>query len=239
MLDDLRALIALSRHDAELASLREEHAGVPARQAAFAEERAKASETLVSAREAVVEAEQAQRQAEGEAQDQEAQLAKLEGQQHQVKSNEAYTALLSEMDQARTAISDAETRVLEAMERIEEARGSLATLEEQVRGATERIDTQEKELEARAAELGERIAGFESARADQVAAIDATLVARSEKSLARRAPAVALVSGELCLGCRVGIPPQAAIELLKGEEIVTCGTCQRILIREELVQSAD
>ena len=50
--------------------------------------------------------------------------------------------------------------------------------------------------------------------------------------MARRRPAVAIVSNETCLGCRVGIPPQLYIEILKGEKIVACGTCQRILIDE-------
>lgn len=237
MLDGLRALLDLSRLDARLASLQTELAGIPARQAAFAEERAKAEERLVSAREAVVGAEQDQRRAEGQAQDQEAQLAKLESQQHQVKTNEAYTALLHEMDQARGAISDAETQVLEAMERIEEARGALSALEEQLRATGERIGTQEKEIEARAGALALEIETLQAERARQSAAIDAALVQRYQKILSRRAPAIAVVAKETCLGCRVGIPPQAAIELLKGEAIVTCGTCQRILIREELAQS--
>ena len=154
-----------------------------------------------------------------------------------MKSNEAYTALLSEMEQAKNAISDAETRVLEAMEQIEQSRAALSALEGQVRGATERIDAQERELEKRAGSLESEIAALAARRAERCAGVDAALLGRYEKILSRRAPAVALVSKETCLGCRVGIPPQAAIELLKGEEIVTCGTCQRILIREELAAS--
>ena len=237
MLDGLRALLDLSRLDARLAALETERAGIPAREAALSEERAKASERLVSAREAVTQAEQDQRRAEVEAQDQEAQLRKLESQLHQVKTNEAYTALLSEMDQARAGISDAETRVLEAMERIEESKAALSSLEDHVRVATDRIDAQEKELHDRARALEVEIEGLRGNRERESAVIDGALLQRYEKILSRRAPAVAVVSKEICLGCRVGIPPQAAIELLRGEAIVTCGTCQRILIREELASA--
>jgi predicted nucleic acid-binding Zn-ribbon protein len=234
----LRALLDLSRLDARLAALENERSGIPARQASFVEERAKAEERLVSAREAVTQVEQDQRRAEGEAQDQEAKLAKLESQQHQVKTNEAYTALLHEMDQARATISEAETRVLAAMESIEEARATLSVLEQQVKGATERIDVQEKELLTRQAELEGEISELAAQRAQWAAGIDSVLVQRYQKILSRRSPAIAIVAKETCLGCRVGIPPQAAIELLRGEAIVTCGICQRILIREELAASA-
>jgi hypothetical protein len=40
------------------------------------------------------------------------------------------------------------------------------------------------------------------------------------------------VREELCLGCRVDIPPQLKIELLRGQRLITCSNCQRILVRE-------
>jgi predicted nucleic acid-binding Zn-ribbon protein len=58
-------------------------------------------------------------------QDQEALLKRLEGQQFQVKSNDAYTALLHEMEHAKQAISDCETRILESMDAIETSRSEL------------------------------------------------------------------------------------------------------------------
>jgi len=44
-----------------------------------------------------------------------------------------------------------------------------------------------------------------------------------------------LVRHDICEGCRVGIPAQAYIEILRGEELVTCGNCQRILLSPEMV----
>jgi predicted nucleic acid-binding Zn-ribbon protein len=41
-----------------------------------------------------------------------------------------------------------------------------------------------------------------------------------------------VVSRELCLGCRVGIPPQQYLYVLSGERVVTCGSCRRILIAQ-------
>lgn len=232
MLDGLRELVLLSRLDAELAKLVAERTALPGKQAACAEERVTAQQRLESAREAAVEAEQAQRRAESQAQDHEALLTKLEGQQHQIKTNAAYTALLAEMEQARQAISDAETRVLEAMEVIEESRTGLQAQEAQVRGVLERIDAQERDYESRGKALETEIGVLQGRRGELATGIEAALLARYEKIASRRSPAVAIVSGEICQGCRVGIPPQLFIEILKGEVLVTCGSCMRILIDE-------
>ena len=187
---------------------------------------------LVSAGALVSEAELAQRGAESKAQDQQAELTRLEGQQHQIKSNTAYTALLGEMDRAREAISDAETHILEAMETIEASRASLAALEEQAKGVVERIDGEVRDHEARAKALEVEIDALGRQRGERAERIDRVLLARYERIASRRTPAVAIVSTEICQGCRVGIPPQSYIEILKGEKIVTCGTCQRILVDE-------
>ena len=71
-------------------------------------------------------AEQEQRRHEAAVADREALVKKLEGQQFQVKSNDAYKALLHEIDQARAGISEAETRILEAMEGIEAMRAAYS-----------------------------------------------------------------------------------------------------------------
>ena len=124
MLDDLQLLIDLQKLDEQLVASEEESAGLPGRRAERAEMREAAQQRVVAAKEALQEAESEQRHAESALQDQEALIQRLEGQQFQVKSNEAYTALLREMEHAREAISDSETRLLEAMDAIEAGRAS-------------------------------------------------------------------------------------------------------------------
>lgn len=234
-MDGLPDLLELSKIDLRLDGLRGELAEIPAKRAEFERRRVESEERLVASREAVTEAEQEQRRNEGEARDQEAQLSKLESQQHQVKSNEAYTALLAEMDQARAAISEAETRILEAMESIEAARAVLGDAESQVENIKGHIADEEKACDAREQELAGAITTLGGERDGVVARIDEPLAKRYEKVAGRRSPAVAIVAKETCQGCRVGIPPQAVIQILQGSEIVACGTCQRILIHEDLV----
>jgi hypothetical protein len=233
VVEDLRRLIELQKLDDELAALEEEHRGLPARREALAAEQARAEERLASSRESLRAAELEQRHAERELQDREALLAKLEGQQFQVKTNQAYTALLREIEHAREAISACETRILEAMEAIEAHSAALAAGEREAKAARERADAGGHALASRERELAGRIAELHGRRAELRGRVDAQLADLYERIAARRRPAVVTITGEICAGCRVDIPPQSYIEILRSERVVTCGRCQRILVHAE------
>jgi hypothetical protein len=140
----LQRLVELSRLDVQLAALEEDLTGLPARRSAALAQQSAAEERSEAAREELARAEQEQRKSEVAAQDQEALLRKLQGQQFQVKSNDAYTALLSEMERAQAAISEAETKILEAMEAIEAARARHAEVEDERRRVVAHVEGEER-----------------------------------------------------------------------------------------------
>ena len=238
MLESLQHLLELQQLDTEIASREQELAALPEKRKQFEETRAAVAEELVRARETLQNGELDQRQAEASLQDQEALLRRLEGQQFQVKDNTAYTALLHEMERAKAVISDCETRILEGMDAAEAAREALATAEAEDRATRERLVSEERAADVREEQLQRELAEFNARRVEVGPKLDAKILAVYEKILKRRRPALALVSNEMCQGCRVGIPAQNYIEILKGERIITCGNCHRILIHPGMVSSA-
>jgi len=233
MLQGIQALLDLSRVDVTIAELEEELAGLPAAREALAAERARGAEAVEAAEAALVEAEQEQRRHEATVADREAQVAKLEGQQHQVKTNEAYTALLHEIDMARAGISDAETHILEAMDRIEAARGDLERAKLAAQSVDQRVAEQERVLTEREQAIDQSLGNLRRERDGLSDGVDATLLQRYARIAARRRPAVAVVKQETCMGCRVDLPPQQVLDLHKGEKLMTCGNCLRILVLED------
>ena len=235
MVEGLRHLIELQSIDDQLQALEEEHAAVPKRRDEF-ERRGQACEAKCSAAsEALSAAGSEQRRVEGILQEQEALLLKLEGQQLQVKSNDAYTALLHEMDGARQAMSDCETRILESMDAIEAARRSEAEAEAEREAVGEQIVVEAKALDERERELNDELARLRPDRDGVCALLDSGLLAQYARIAKRRSPAVVRIANEMCVGCQVNIPPQSYIEILKGESIVACGNCHRILIHADRV----
>ncbi len=233
MLQGLTQLLELQRVDDELVALQTEFDGLPGHRERIEQERGACDEQLAAAKQALQDAEGGLRQAESALQDQEVLLQKLEGQQFQVKSNDAYTALLHEMDNARESISEHETKILEHMDAIEQSRGQLAEVEKQVAEARSRLEAERRANDARDVELTSEIDRLRTLRSEVGPGVGRELLNHYERILNRRRPAVILVKEERCGGCRVGIPPQTFIEIIRSETIVTCGNCTRILIHAE------
>ena len=228
----MRDLVDLSRLDSDLRALEAEKGEIPARLNACAERRGNSEARLEALRARVVELEQEQRRQEGEARDHETLLAKLEAQQHQVKNNREYSALLQEMERARESISVAETAVLEAMEELESARQDVEEGERDVTSLLGGIEEEERGIEERAQALEVNLADLQVRRGTLGEDLSPEVMLRYKKIIARRSPAVAVVSAESCTGCRVGISPQSYIEVLRGEALIECGQCKRILIHQ-------
>lgn len=237
MLEGLDHLLELQRLDAEIARREETLAALPGERKRLEEAREAAATRLSAAHEARQAAETGQRQAEAALQDQEALLKRLESQQFQVKDNTAYTALLSEMEHANEAISQCETRILEGMEQAEACRAVETDAEAEDRDTRARVESEEKALTKREEALQSELEQLRSQR-DQVGPkLDPKTLSLYERVASRRRPALALVSGDMCEGCRVGIPAQNTIEIMKGERLITCGNCQRILVHPDMVKS--
>jgi predicted nucleic acid-binding Zn-ribbon protein len=238
LLEGIEHLLEMQRLDSEIQRRQEVLAALPAKRKQLEESSTAAAAALVAAREALQAAEIQQRQAESALQDQEALLQKLEGQQFQVKDNTAYTALLSEMEHTKTQISACETSILEGMDAVEAARTATENAETLDREASDRKEAEVREIEARAERLEAELAQLNAERDAVGPMLDVAILAAYEKIAKRKRPALALVKHDTCEGCRVGIPAQNYIEILKGEELVTCGNCQRILLVPEMISGS-
>jgi len=230
MFESFQRLSELQACDEELWAREQEHAGLPARRTALLAERATAEAALAQARGTLQQAEAAQRRIESELQDQEALRKRLESQQFQVKTNDAYTALLHEIESAQRTISECETRLLEGMDAIESARAVCASAEVAGREAVLHVEADGRALDAREQQLDAELVRLRAARLRVVADSDPKLIELYERIATRRRPAAVRIRGTLCLGCRVDIPPQQCIEIQRATRVITCGNCQRILL---------
>jgi predicted nucleic acid-binding Zn-ribbon protein len=239
VLDGLRRLIDLQRIDEELSKLGAESDAVPIRRAEAQEAREASEQRVADARNALGEAEHERRAVEAELADKEAHVLHLQGQSAQVKTNKEYTTLLHEIEHDRAAISDCETRILELMDEIDAARVKLAAAEEAHGELEARLSGEETAIESRARELEKDLARAREERTKIVESLEPALLRRYDAIAKSRTPALSIAADELCLGCRVRIPPQAYNDVIHGESIVACGSCHRILVHEGLLNSRE
>jgi hypothetical protein len=160
-------------------------------------------------------------------------------QQLHVRNNKEYDALTREMDHAVEAIA----KLTKAMSE-QENKGTVARTD---------IETTKKELEEAAAQLEEKkqeLAEVSKTTEDEelkytherdkalarVSKQDLAMYERIRKAKSGRA--VVPLKKNSCGGCHTAVPPQKVLELKQNNKWYTCERCGRIIISEEMAESA-
>jgi predicted nucleic acid-binding Zn-ribbon protein len=158
-------------------------------------------------------------------------VVKYKTQQLQVKKNEEYTALETEIANLRRRIDDLENRELELMEAIELEEAELETArregEQEMATLRAHIERLHRNQESYKGELGE---AEEAVRACE-AEIDPPVLQqyRYVKSQVKRPPVVAELRDGRCSGCHLKVSGDVESTARKGTDLVRCDSCGRIL----------
>jgi predicted nucleic acid-binding Zn-ribbon protein len=230
MNDLLQSLARLQTDDTRIASLKAEKAAMPKQLEAIAERRQTSRVELKSIEARLDAAEKERRALEGEVQEATERLRKYKTQLYQIKTNKEYQAMLHEIEATEKRISETEDRVLMAMESIDASKAALVAARSADEESKKVCAEEEVKLQARLSAIEAAIAESEAERARIIADMDAEALRRYEQIRTRRGGlAVVEARQGTCLGCRVELPPQLYIELLKGDALLSCPSCQRIL----------
>lgn len=147
------------------------------------------------------------------------------------QNQKEYETAMREMDALQKQVGTHETKVVELMGSIEEVEKELETRADEINTLDSKRDealaTFSTEVEANRAELAteeaKREAVFVTLPAN-MAAVYNRLAQRSRDGIA-----VAEVINGSCSACNMALRPQMNVEVKKGNEIITCENCSRIL----------
>ena len=228
---ELQQLIALQIADTSIRKLQAELEAIPKRRAEVESEfdqRAFEFKALEQARDA---ARAARLQLDKELAEQRVRAEKAERDLMSSTNSKAYEAAIREVDAAKKRINELETKILEQMEAGEQAEKSLGEREPELarlRGEfDERLKTFEEQTRAQAAEVEAR-----RADRDRIFA-ELTPTARSlyNRISARIRDGIALAEARngSCSACFMSLRPQIMAQVRRGEEIIQCDNCNRIL----------
>lgn len=156
------------------------------------------------------------------------------------QNQKEYETAMRETDALQKQISTLETQTAEKMTAIEEVEGSLAeradeinSLESNRDAALGEFDEQiGREREEYEAETKKRHEVFVTLPA-QLASVYNRLTQRSRDGIA-----VAEVKGGSCSACFMKLRPQMQLEVKRGNQIITCESCSRILYTAPEAKSA-
>jgi predicted nucleic acid-binding Zn-ribbon protein len=170
------------------------------------------------------------RQLEREIQELDGRIEKSSTKLTQIKSNKEYTAALKEIDDLKTIKFQTEEKAIQMMEAAEELerkceghKDTLKTLKEQCERDK---DTVKKELLA----LEKDIESLKKERNQLCCDFDQGLLKKYLFLRERKGGlAISSVVTGVCQTCHMGIPPQKFNELIRGNDLMTCPHCNRII----------
>lgn len=228
----LKSLIELQEVDHRLIGIRERLSRFPKRLAEVEGRVTAARQLVTSAKDSLTQGLKDRKTYEMDVEQWKERAKKYRNQSGEVKTNEAYKALLHEIQNAEAEVAKAEDRLLERMVSGEEydrqVKAAEAALKEVEAAAAKERQTIQAEYNATQKEL----AAAEAVRAAAIAAVPADLVEHYER-IAKRHGGIAMaeIRGEGCGQCGVHIRPHVIQQLQRDshEGFFHCETCTRIL----------
>ena len=223
-------LVALARHDEDWVGLRRSLEEVPGKLASLDRRMEELRKGAAAARAALDAGRLERRTKESHAQDIETELNRLNSQLPQLKTNEAYTAMLKEIAGAKGRRSGLETDVLTLMENEEAQVARLKASEATLAENTRMVDAERDRIEQARTRLKEQLAAVETARAGLIGRLEPAMRSKYERVFANKdGHAVGLVTHNACGGCHASLPPQLLSEVRRREAVRVCETCGRLL----------
>ena len=228
---ELQKLIALQNLDTNIRKLETEQQAIPERRAEIEKEfdqRAFEIRALESRRD---EAKHARARLENEVVEQRGRAERAERNLMSSKKQEEYTAAIREADSARKQISTLETQILEQLEQLEQAEASLKERADEVASLNSDREAKLKAFDEQTGTIGDRLAAARKERDEVFANLPkqmSGLYTRINTRI-RDGVAVAEARNRSCSACFMSLRPQVMAEIRRGEEVLTCDNCGRIL----------
>lgn len=228
---ELQKLIALQHLDTTIRKLEKDQEAIPERRAEIEREfdqRAFEIRALEVRRE---DAKHTRARLENEVIEQRGRAERAERNLMSSKKQEEYTAAIREADAARKQISALETQILEQLETLEQAEAALNERADEIATLNSDRIARLKAFDDESETIGERLA---TARKERDELFDnlpkqlSGMYARI-KTRIRDGVAVAEARNRSCTACFMSLRPQVMSEIRRGEEVITCDNCGRIL----------
>ena len=228
---ELQELVALQNLDTTIRRLQKELEAIPERRAEVEKEfdqRAFEIRALENSRD---EARHIRTRVETEIGEQKTRVERAERNLMSSKKPEEYTAAIREADAARKQISALETQILEQMEVFERAENSLKERAEEIASLNTDREARLKQFDDSTRAQSEQLQTSINERDRVFNSLPKQLSAQYKRISARirNGVAVAEARNGSCTACFMALRPQAMSQVRRGEEIVTCDNCNRIL----------
>jgi hypothetical protein len=230
MLQDLALALRLQAIDRKIASLENEIAILP-KHIAEIEKKLDAHTRRVEAERAALAANQRERKKlEGDIQLHQQKTSKLKDQMLQAKTNEQYKAFQNEIGYAEGEVRKAEDKILDLMEQSEPLEKNQKAAEVDLKKEQQEVEAEKTRARERTAADKRELVEKQTDRASIVAEITPEFYTTYERirKKTRNTPIADATDGR-CDACQIALRPQFFQDLRRGDAVMLCESCGRIL----------
>lgn len=229
------ALVALQAKDTAIDDLARRITSIPEEIRALNEAFEEKKNSMTAAKEALVKLQVEKKNRELSIAEKDEEIRKHQRELNMVKDNDAFKALLSEIETAKKQQDDIETEILGLLEDIDKAAAAEKVQRQDVVKLEEEKNLRSKALEAEKKDCEAALEGARAGRAGDAAKISEAVVEKYEFIRAQR-KGLAIVrvkedkAGKIsCGGCNMGLTAQKIVDVKTPDALVFCDNCQRMI----------
>jgi predicted nucleic acid-binding Zn-ribbon protein len=239
MLQDLALALRLQALDRKIVSLENEIATLPKHIAEIEKKLESHSRRLEADRAALTANQRERKKLEGDIQAHEQKISKLREQSLQAKTNEQYRAFQNEIAYAQGEVRKAEDRILDLMEQSEPLEKNVKAAELDLRSEQQQVEGEKKAARERTAVDKQELQSTRVEREAIVAEMDASFYKQYERirQKTRNHPIADATEGR-CDACQIALRPQFFQDLRRGDKVMFCESCGRILTYNPVIDVA-
>jgi hypothetical protein len=230
MLPDLKLVIRLQEIDHRLTELTREIAALPVHIAQIEKKLTSHQRKLDADRAALAANQKERKKCETDIQSEEQKISRLKDQMLGAKTNEQYRAFQNEIDFAQNNIRKAEDRILALMSESEPLDQAVKSAEAALKTERDQVEAEKQQARDRSAVTQKAAQELQAERDGIVKQTTPAIYQRYERvRKARRGVAVAEAVDGRCSACNMTVRLQFLQELKRGDQIMSCESCTRIL----------
>lgn len=230
MTAEIEQVTRLQSLDLKIAEIEREIAALPKHVAQIEKALDNHNRRLEADRGALAANQKDRRRLEDDIKGHEQKISKLRDQMAGAKTNEQYRAFSNEIDYAAREIRKCEDRILDLESEAEPLGAAVKKAEEALKEEKKQVEAEKKKAQDKTAADQKQLQQIASERASLAAGLGKTIYATYERIRKKsRGIAIAEVLEGRCGACMIALRPQFFQDLRKGDNVMTCESCGRIL----------
>lgn len=231
----IEQLVALQEIDLVIdkidSEIKQEQDGLDGRISSLVEREGRISEQETQ----IEELEKERRTLEDEMTDKIAHVKERQSKMMQVQTSREQTALLKEIEDAKKNVKENEEKIVSIMEQVEKLTAETTEEKNLLKAEKTLVDEEKVKVKTVIDELSKGKKTKKNRRDKQAGAVNGSMIQKYEILRERRnGLAIVNVLDGVCQGCFMNLPPQKYNMLLRGDQVLECPSCQRLIYHQQI-----